>query len=119
MIPTDASRWQMLQFQSVADGIMDAAVLRRLESLRSPEQQDPKFDQRQKDKIRNGLHYFENNFQLLNSDDKWTVAEISLCCAIGYLYFRFANENWLAGFPKLTVWNDNAQKLSWVAQTRA
>ncbi len=117
VIPTDSSRWQALQFQSVADGIMDAAVLRRLESLRVPEKQDPKFDQRQREKIKNGLKYFENSIQLLKSETSWTVVEISLCCAIGYLYYRFANENWLANVPKLKSWYENSQKLSWVSQT--
>ncbi|OYZ23151.1 MAG: hypothetical protein B7Y39_05735 [Bdellovibrio sp. 28-41-41] len=45
IIPTDSTRWQALQLQSIADGIMEAAVLCRLESLRTPDKQDPKFDQ--------------------------------------------------------------------------
>lgn len=115
MIPTDSTRWQALQLQSIADGIMEAAVLRRLESLRTPDKQDPKFDQRQKQKIANGLHYFENNMSLLQT--KWSVSEVSLCCAIGYLNYRFGSESWLAEFPKLTRWYAEASKLDHVART--
>tara|TARA_B110001454_G_scaffold16046_1_gene14391 strand:+ start:40098 stop:40691 length:594 start_codon:yes stop_codon:yes gene_type:complete len=115
MIPTDGSRWQALQFQSIADGIMDAAVLRRLESLRSPDKQDSKFDLRQKQKIQNGMRYFESNIDLLKM--KWTVSEISLCCAIGYLNYRFGSENWLAEYPKLNHWYTEANRLDCVART--
>ena len=52
VIPADESRWQALQFQSIADGVMDASVLRRLESLRIPEKQDQGFDLRQKRKLK-------------------------------------------------------------------
>lgn len=114
-IPSDKSKWQALQFQSVADGIMEAAVLRRLESLRSPDKQDPKSDQRQKEKIENGLNYFEAHFYLLKTP--WTVAEISLVCALGYLEFRFAGENWLNRFPKLTNWFKDANSFEFVRAT--
>lgn len=95
-------KFVQLNDQSIADGIMDAAVLRRMESQRSYDKRDALFDEKQKIKIRNGLGYFEQNIFRMKTD--WCVSEISLLSALSYLEFRFSNENWLQAFPALQKW---------------
>lgn len=109
-------KWHDLQLQSLADGMMDALVLRRLESLRTIDKQDPAFDQRQKDKVLNVLRFFNDNTSTLKSE--WTIGEISLACALGYLEFRFANENLLAAFPEVQQWYFESKKTAWMLETQ-
>ena len=115
VIPADGSRWQALQFQSIADGVMDASVLRRLESLRPSEKQDHGFDSRQKEKIKNGLAYFESHIRLLK--EPWGIAEISAVSMLGYLELRFAHEGWLSEFPQLQNWAKRANETEFAKGT--
>jgi glutathione S-transferase len=46
-----------------------------------------------------------------------TIGEIAVACALGYLDFRFANEPWRAGHPKLTAWYASVEKLAPMAKT--
>lgn len=109
------AKWNDMQIQSLADGMMEASVLRRLESLRPPEKQDPNFDKRQKDKIVNVLNYFNERISEFKSE--WTIGEISVACALGYLEFRFASEQLLTPYPALSAWYEKAKKLEWMVRT--
>ena len=61
MIPTEGeSRWQVLRLQALADGILEAGILRFLERKRSAEQQSEDFDSMQKNSVERGLNYLEN-----------------------------------------------------------
>lgn len=96
------------KYEAVADGIMEAAVLRRYESLRPKELQSVDFDNKQKSKIELGLQYFEAQATHLATED-FKIGEISIVSCIGYLYLRFAHEDWLARTPALKSWSDNVQ----------
>ncbi|MEK6772500.1 MAG: glutathione S-transferase N-terminal domain-containing protein [Bdellovibrionota bacterium] len=110
-------RWPALNFQSIADGIMEASVLRRYESLRPADRQDMSFENRQKEKITNGLSFFEtNHFQMTKN---WGVAEISLACALGYLDLRFSKENWLKVYPHLSHWYQSVKESDVMKKTEA
>lgn len=108
-------KWADMQNQSLADGMMEAAVLRRLESLRPVEKQDPNFDKRQKEKIVNVLAYFNERVSALKKD--WTIGEITLACSLGYVEFRFSAENLLAPYPALNQWYEDAKKTEWMIRT--
>lgn len=115
LFATGENKWDDLQNQSLADGMMEAAVLRRLESLRPTEKQDPHFDKRQKEKIVNVLNYFNERITVLKDD--WTISEISVACALGYLEFRFASEQLLTPYPALSAWYEKVKKLEWMVRT--
>jgi glutathione S-transferase len=103
VIPTQGpERWKVLNNQAIADGIMEAAVLRRYEVLRKSHLRDPNFDKRQWDKINDSLQYFESH--LAEFLGELQLDGITLLCAIGYLDFRFAHETWLERFPRLREW---------------
>ncbi len=46
-----------------------------------------------------------------------TIGEITIGCALGYLDFRYANEPWRPGHPKLEAWYDKVVKLPPLAET--
>ena len=49
--------------------------------------------------------------------DLTTIGEITVACALGYLDFRFANEPWRPGHPKLGAWYARVVKLPAMAGT--
>ncbi len=98
--PAGAARWTALRRQAQADGIMDAAVSVRYErAVRPPERQFPEWIGGQLTKVRQALDALEAEARLLR--DGWTIGEIAIACALGYLDFRFPEENWRGERPAL------------------
>jgi len=103
LIPAEgAERWIALRLQALGDGILDAAVLRFLERKRSQTQQSNDWDSIQRDAVQRALKYLQSE---VNSwEDKVTVGQIAIGCALGYLDFRFAEDNWRKEHPDLAGW---------------
>ena len=104
LIPREAAaRTAVLRLHAAADGILDAAVLRLIERARRPEAYRwPEWDARQKGKIERALGLLESEAEALG--EPLTLVPITLGCALGYLDFRFPEEDWRAGHPKLAAW---------------
>ena len=49
--------------------------------------------------------------------DLKTIGEITIGCALGYLDFRYANEPWRPGHPKLEAWYAKVVKMPPLAET--
>jgi glutathione S-transferase len=104
LFPVGPELWKSLNFQAVADGGLDAAVLRRWEAhVRTPGKFDAKIDLRQKVKVENALEFFESQVTAL-SKETLTIREISVLCFVDYLNFRFSHENWNHRFPRVFAW---------------
>jgi len=95
-------RWEALRLQALGDGILDAAVLRFLERKRPASQQTHDWDSMQRNTIQRALTYLDNKVREWNADV--TIGQITVACAIGYLDFRFKEDNWRQGQPVLTNW---------------
>ena len=96
-------RWRTLRLHALADGILDAAVTRLIEGARRPaEYRWPEWDARQKAKIDRALDSLEGEAASL--DGPLDIGEVALGCALGYLDFRFAGEDWRSAHPKLAGW---------------
>lgn len=114
LIPREAAaRTAVLRLHAAADGILDAAVLRLIERARRPEgYRWPEWDARQKAKIDRALDLLDSEAEALAgpltltpiTPASITLAPITLGCALGYLDFRFPEEDWRAGRPKLAAW---------------
>ena len=100
LYPPAAARWHALRRQVLADGLMGATLLRRLEMLRPAAQQSNANITRQAAVVRRTLVALEAD-PLGNGVDIGTIA---LGCALGYLDHRFAQEPWRANHPKLSDW---------------
>jgi glutathione S-transferase len=95
------ARWTALRRQALADGIMDAAVLTRYESVIRPEElRWPRWVEAQLLKVRTALNAFEQE----NLADVFDIGTISIACALAYLDFRFADEAWRITRPRLAGW---------------
>ncbi|MDY7069423.1 putative GST-like protein YibF [Pseudomonas extremaustralis] len=105
LIPRDGSaRWRRLTLASMADGIMDAAVLVRYESaLRPVEKHWALWLDEQRNKIRRTLAELEQD-AIAELASHFDVASISVACALGYLDFRHPDMHWRADNPKLAAW---------------
>ena len=100
--PSGPSRWTALRRQALADGIMDAGVLTRYETFLRPEEvRWAAWIDNQKQKFRRALDALEFEGASLGVVDIGTLA---IACALGYLDFRFPDEDWRAGRPRLAAW---------------
>ncbi len=92
MFPAEpAERWRALRLQALGDGIMDAGVATRYETVLRPEPYRwPDWIQGQKLKITRALDRLESEASTLG--DEPDIGLIALGCALGYLDFRYADE---------------------------
>jgi glutathione S-transferase len=102
-------RAEVRTWEALADGILDALVLARLEQTqRPPEQQSQKWIDRQMGKVHAGLKALSNGL----NDKPWcngngySLADIATGCALGYLDFRFAHIDWRSEYPNLAKLNE-------------
>ncbi len=93
-------RLRVLKQQAIADGIMDAAVGRRMEQGRPQEAARDVVMARYKDAVDRSLDVLEAETLHQTLD----IGTISIACALGYLTLRFAAEPWREGHPRLTAW---------------
>jgi glutathione S-transferase len=100
--PEGNERWLALRIQALGDGILDAAVLRFLENKRPANQQSSEWDEIQRNTIARALDYLQSNVSEWGSHV--TIGQIAVACALGYLDFRFAEEDWREALPGLKKW---------------
>jgi glutathione S-transferase len=116
VIPADTTRWSALRLQSLCDGILDAAVLCRYETAVRPEKY--RWDdwvKGQFTKIRNGLDALAAESPAWG--ERFYIGQIGAACVLGYLDFRFADENWRGPRPQLAKWYEGARQRASVAAT--
>jgi glutathione S-transferase len=119
--PSGRERAEVRTWEALADGIVDAAILIRLEQTqRPPEQQSAKWLDRQRGKIDAGLAAMSRGL----GDKPWcnghayTLGDIAVGCALGYLEFRFATIRWRDEFPNLARHNDKLKARASFADTQ-
>ena len=110
------ARWSVLRLHALADGILDAAVLRLLEGKRPAELQSKDWADRQKQAIDRSLNELEKKSDQLDGKPI-TIAHVACGCALGYLDFRFSADNWRDGRPKLSQWYEAFSKRDSMRQT--
>jgi glutathione S-transferase len=102
--PSGRERAEVRCWEALADGIMDAAVLIRIESTqREPAQRNERWTGRQHGKIAAGLSAMAKGL----GDKPWcagnrlTLADVALGCSLGFLDFRLPQLEWRAEHPNL------------------
>jgi glutathione S-transferase len=101
-------RWETLVLGSLADGILDAALLLVYEKRFRPEEmRHAPWQQRQQGKIDRALDHLEGNPPAWGSSPNY--GHLTLASALGYLDFRHEGK-WRAGHPKLVAWLDRFAK---------
>ena len=116
LIPVgNRERWGALCLQALGDGVLDAAVLRFLENKRPTEQQSSDWKEIQRNTILRSLQYLESI--VAGWDREFTIGKIAIACALGYLDFRFAEENWRQANPVLAKWYGEVEQRDSVLAT--
>jgi glutathione S-transferase len=104
LIPAEPGRrWTVLRRHALADGLTEAALLARYESVLRPEPlRWPDWLAGQKQKIARALDQLAAEVESFpQAPDLGTIAT---ACALGYLDYRFADEPWRDGRPALARW---------------
>ncbi|MFZ6732904.1 glutathione S-transferase [Undibacterium sp. Ji42W] len=105
LIPAQGrERVEVKCWEALADGIMDAAILVRLEkTLRPTEQQSQEWIDRQMSKVHAGLKSMASGLgdTAFCTGTHLTLADISVACALGWLAFRFPEIDWRGDYPNL------------------
>jgi glutathione S-transferase len=114
--PKGAARFEALRLQALADGILDAGILRVYEGrFRPAEKHEPKWIDHQAGKMSRALAAIENAPPAFGPT--LHIGHITLACALGYLDFRFGTD-WRKTHPKLVKWLDEfASKVPAFAET--
>ncbi len=105
LIPSSGKeRAAVKTWEALADGILDASILARLEATWRPdEQKSQAWIDRQLHKVDVSLKAMSNGL----GESEWcfgnqiSLADISVGCALNYLIFRFPNIQWQKAHPNL------------------
>ena len=104
-------RIEVRTWEALADGLVDAAILARLEQSwpgRSAEQRSQAWVDRQLHKVQVSLSAISKGL----GDKPWcsgihlSLADIAVGCALGYLDFRFPQIDWRTPHPNLVKLTD-------------
>ena len=109
LLPRDIrARIAVKRWEALADGVCDAAALAHLERKRPSEQQSAEWTDRQLDKIRRGLEAMSEELGRKDwcTGEFFTLADIAVGCALGYLDFRFPEIDWRRQYNNLAILHD-------------
>jgi glutathione S-transferase len=110
-------RWRALSLQSLGDGLLDAALLARYETVARPaELQWLEWRSAQLVKVIACLDVIESQAASLMIETP-TIGEVTVGCALGYLDFRFAELRWRDTHPSAARWNEAFQALPAMRET--
>jgi glutathione S-transferase len=110
------SRWTALRRQAEGDGILDAAVLTRYETFLRPEAYRwPEWIEGQRQKFRRALDALEA--EAASFGETVDIGTLTIGCALGYLDFRYAADQWRANRPKLAGWFEEFARRPSMAET--
>ena len=97
--------WEIMSMTSIANGLMESVLERRMESIRPDNEKSKNFINKQEIRIIRTIKWLENNWNNYN-DDYLTMDQIAIACALNYTMFRF-NDKWRTNSPKLNKWFSN------------
>ena len=104
--PSGRERAEVKTWEALADGLLDAAILARLEATwpgRKESERSAAWIDRQMKKINDSLVAMERALQDRQycTGNHMSLADIAVGCALGYLDFRFASLDWRSEHAQL------------------
>ena len=104
-----------MSMTSIANGLMESVLERRMESIRPDNEKSKNFINKQEIRIIKTINWLENNWN--NYDDSYlTMDQIAIACALDYTMFRF-NDKWKTDNPKLNKWFGDFVKKDFMKST--
>jgi len=121
LFPADGkARWVALRQEALGDGMLEAAILGRYESVRPKDFQWQDWIDAQMRKVRGALAALEIECEaggLGNALDGVTIGQLTIGCALGYLDFRYASEDWRSRCRRLAAWYQRFAERSSMIET--
>ena len=107
--------FEVISMTSIANGIMESVLERRMEKIRPTNEKSENFIKKQEIRIARTIKWLENNWN--NYDESYlTMDQIAVACALDYTMFRF-NDEWRANHPKLNKWFSVFEKKDFMKST--
>ena len=94
--------WEIVTNTSIANGLMEAVLERRMEIIRPATEKSNNFISKQETRIFRTIKWIEKNWNNFN-EEYMTMDQIAVACALDYTIFRF-NDKWKNDNPKLNKW---------------
>lgn len=96
-------RIEVKRWEALADGVCDAAVAALLESRRPAGEQSAAWIARQREKVARSLEFMAEELgeKKFCMGTHFSLADIAVGTALGYLGFRFPDIDWQASHPNL------------------
>lgn len=105
LIPQDnRERITVRRWEALADGVLDAGLLVRYESMRPAGEQSASWVAKQTARLRRGLAQMESDLgaRAWCQGERYTLADIALGCCVGWIGFRKPGGiDWRAAYPGL------------------
>jgi len=115
-------RAEIKTWEALADGVLDASILARLEATwggRTKAQRSQAWIDRQMKKVNDSVKAMSQGLgdKPFCAGNHFTLADIAVGCALGYLDFRFAELNWRETYPNLVKLHDKLLQRASFADT--
>ena len=94
--------WQIMTLTSIANGLMESVLERRMETVRPDNEKSNNFINKQETRIIRTIKWLESNWDNYN-ENYLTMDQIAIACALDYIIFRF-NDKWKVESTKLNKW---------------
>lgn len=123
LIPVQGrERAEVKTWEALADGLLDAAVLARLEATwggREDTQRCDAWIARQSGKIDSALKAMSKGLadKAFCSGIHFSLSDVAVGCALGYLDFRFPQTDWRSQYPNLLRLQDKLMQRPSFAET--
>ncbi|MGE5537502.1 MAG: glutathione S-transferase family protein [Gemmatimonas sp.] len=101
-------RRRIIQAQAVAQGVLDAVVLLRMEDRRTPELRSKEWIERQQKKVDRGVPFLEGLLQNIGAGP--TLAHITFACCLWFMEKHGIGAGWRTTAPRLAAWYDEFKK---------
>lgn len=104
LIPADKrARVAVRRWEALADGVLDAGLLARYESLRPKKEQSAAWSAKQLGKVTRGIDQLAVDLggRTWCHAERYSLADIALGCCLGWLAFRHPSIDWRGEHPPL------------------
>jgi glutathione S-transferase len=101
-----AGRERLIALRNLAfgDGLVDVAMMRLIERGKPESQRTPEIVASNERKTRESVKRLEADVAML-TDRAYDIGHVAIGTALGYLDFRFPDDNWRDGHPRLAAWH--------------
>ena len=125
LIPAQGrERAEVKTWEALGDGLLDAAILARLEATwagRTEQQRSAAWIERQMGKIEDALKAMSTGLaeKPFCSGVHFSLSDVAVGCALGYLDLRFSQINWRESYPNLARLQEKLLKRASFVETIA